>query len=161
MGLMKIDIWYQLVQKKMCPLNRPDLYDTCFLDKLTKPYITCHVLATTSQNRTYLKKKDKKINNVSKCLKSDRPELNNICWCNARPRNAMNRHTCWLARSTNQRPCFQLTYVSKTLMLSKYLHMIRPLELGTGSNGTSVSFLQPPFALAAGGHRFSEAILIS
>ena len=28
-----------------------------------------------------------------------------------------------LARSTNQRPGFQLTYVSKTLMLSKHLHM--------------------------------------
>ena len=31
-----------------------------------------------------------------------------------------------LARSTNQRPGFQLTYVSKTLMLSKHLYMIRP-----------------------------------
>ena len=36
----------------------------------------------------------------------------------------------WLARSifwsTNQRPGFQLTYVSKTLMLPKHLYMIRP-----------------------------------
>ena len=30
------------------------------------------------------------------------------------------------ARSTNQRPGFQLNYVSKTLMLPKHLHMIRP-----------------------------------
>ena len=28
---------------------------------------------------------------------------------------------------TNQRPGFQLTYVSKTLMLPKHLHMIQPL----------------------------------
>ena len=33
----------------------------------------------------------------------------------------------WPRGSTNQRPGFQLTYVSKTLMLSKHLHMIRPL----------------------------------
>ena len=33
----------------------------------------------------------------------------------------------WLARwSTNLRPGFQLTYVSKTLILPKHLHMIRP-----------------------------------
>ena len=35
----------------------------------------------------------------------------------------------WPSESINQRPGFhfQLTYVSKTLMLSKHLHMIRPL----------------------------------
>ena len=32
----------------------------------------------------------------------------------------------WPASSTNQRPGLQLTYVSKTLMLPKDLHMIRP-----------------------------------
>ena len=37
---------------------------------------------------------------------------------------------------------------------------LKVLELGTGSNGTSVSFLQPPFSLAAEGHRFSEAIIL-
>ena len=31
--------------------------------------------------------------------------------------------------STNQRPGFQLNYVSKTLILPKYLRMIRPLVL--------------------------------
>ena len=33
----------------------------------------------------------------------------------------------WPSESTNQRPGFQLTYVSKTLTLPKHLHMIRPL----------------------------------
>ena len=34
----------------------------------------------------------------------------------------------WPSTSTNQRPGgFQLTYVSKTLMLPKHLHMIRPV----------------------------------
>ena len=35
----------------------------------------------------------------------------------------------WLARSTNQRPVFQLTYVSKTIMLPKHLHIIRPFVI--------------------------------
>ena len=34
----------------------------------------------------------------------------------------------WPAGSTSQRPGFQLTYVSKTVVLPKHLHMIRPLE---------------------------------
>ena len=37
----------------------------------------------------------------------------------------------WRARSTNQRPGFQNTIVSKILMLPKHLHMIRPLHEDT------------------------------
>ena len=33
----------------------------------------------------------------------------------------------WPSKSTNQRPGFQLTYVSNWLMLPKHLHMIRPI----------------------------------
>ena len=44
----------------------------------------------------------------------------NICQLKNRPLIG------WPSKSTNQRPCFQLTYVSKTLMLPKHLHMIRP-----------------------------------
>ena len=49
----------------------------------------------------------------------------------------------WPSGSTNQRPGLQLIYVSKTLMLPKHLHMIRPLKCSsldkTNIQGTQVS----------------------
>ena len=42
----------------------------------------------------------------------------------------------WPARSTNQRPGFQLTFVSNWLMLPIDFHMIRPIEMcGTNAPG--------------------------
>ena len=55
----------------------------------------------------------------------------------------------WSSGSTNQSPGFQLTYVSKTLMLTKRLHMIRPymwhVRKNTHSTVNCICFLLSVF----------------